>query len=193
LAKQGRVQPTQANIITKHINNHQGDESMNLFNITKEFQALEEMMAIDGGEITTAHEALEKYVSDLLVSKTDNYVEFVQKLEAEIDMAANRIKTIQAYKKSRENAIERLKDYAHSCLQAMDKQKVTGEMGSISIRKPSKALLIEDELKVPEEFCHYERKIDNAKLKAALKDEEIEGARLVDGKRSIMIKLKGVE
>lgn len=166
---------------------------MNLFNITKEFQILEEMLAIDGGEITEAHEQLEKYISDLLTTKTDGYVEFVQRLEAEIDMAANRIKAIQAYKKSRENAIERLKDYAHNCLQAMDKQKVTGEMGSISIRKPSKALLIDDELKVPEEFCHYERKIDNAKLKEACKHEEIPGARLVDGRRSVMIKLKGVE
>lgn len=164
-----------------------------LFNITKEFEALESMLNIDGGEITEAHEELEQYVSKLLVEKTDNYVEFVHKLEAEIEMAADRVRKIQAFKKARENAIERLKNYAHDCLQKMDKTKVTGELGSISIRKPSKVLLIEDELKIPEEFAHYERKIDSARLKDALKSEEIEGARLVDGKKSVMIKLKGVE
>tara|TARA_R110000868_G_scaffold87034_2_gene243637 strand:+ start:1739 stop:2242 length:504 start_codon:yes stop_codon:yes gene_type:complete len=164
-----------------------------LFNIAKEFQALEELLHLDGGEITEAHEELEKYVSDLLVSKTDSYVEFVQKLEAEIEMAADRLRKIQSFKKARENAIERLKNYAHDCLQKMDKQKITGDFGSISIRKPTPVLLIEDEMKIPEEFCHYERKIDNAKLKAALKDESIDGARLIDGKKSVMIKLKGVE
>lgn len=166
---------------------------MNLFNITKEFQALEELLHLDGGEITETHEELEKYVADLLITKCDGYVEFVHKLEAEIEMAADRLRKIQAFKKARENAIERLKNYAHNCLEAMGKQKVSGEMGSISIRKPTPVLLIEDELKIPEEFCHYERKIDNAKLKAALKDESIEGARLIDGKKSVMIKLKGVE
>lgn len=166
---------------------------MNLFNITKEFQALEELLALDGGEITETHEELEKYISHLLTEKTDNYVEFVQKLEAEIDMAADRLRKIQAFKKARENAIERLKNYAHDCLENLGKTKITGDFGSISIRKPSQVLLIENDREVPEEFCHYERKIDTVKLKAALKHEAIEGARLIEGKKSVMIKLKGVE
>ena len=70
--------------------------------------------------------------------------------------------------------------------------KITGDFGSISIRKPSQVLLIENESRIPEEFCHYEKKINNAAVKEALKEGQVEGARLVDGKRSVMIKLKGV-
>jgi len=101
---------------------------------------------------------------------------------------------MQDFKRARENAIERLKDYAYKAMQHMGKDKITGEMGSISIRKPSQVVQIDDESKIPNEFVFFAKSIEKAKLKEALKHGEIiEGARLVDGSRSITIKLKGVK
>jgi hypothetical protein len=166
---------------------------MNLYDLANEYAALEEMLQLDGGEMTATHEQLEVYITEMLTTKVDGYVQFMQKLEDEVELGKKHIARIQAYKKARENAIENLREYAGFALKRMGKEKVTGEMGSISLRKPSKVLLIEKELEVPEDYCHYERVIDKAKLKEALKHDDISGARLIDGKSSVMIKLKGVK
>lgn len=165
-----------------------------LYDIAIEFKALEDMLLHDDGEVTQSHEELEKMAHNLLVAKTDNYVSFVQKLEDEIELASTHIKRIQAYKKSRENAIERLKAYALNCMNIMKTDKIIGQMGQISTRKPIKALFIEDKSKIPEDFCSYERIVDESKVKDALKQGDvIEGASLIDGKRAVIFKLKGVK
>jgi hypothetical protein len=167
---------------------------LSLYGIAKEFEALEEMIYQDNGEVTEDHEELANYVNNLLTQKTDNFVSFVQKLEDEAEIAANHIKRIQAYKKARENAVERLKTYAHDCLEKLNTAKIEGTMGSIAIRKPATVVLIENEDDIPEDFASYSRSIDKTKVKDALKSgAEIPGARLADGKKSIQFKMKGVK
>ena len=80
------------------------------------------------------------------------------------------------------------------CLVRMGKDKIVGEMGQISTRKPAKVIHIEDENLIPEDFASYTRVIDRSKVKDALKNgEEISGASLIDGKKSIQFKMKGVK
>ena len=161
--------------------------NLSLYELANEFSQLENMVYEDAPD-------LEAYLNELLVKKTDGYCQFVEKLEGEILLASERIKKLQDFKRSRENAIERLKDYAYQAMKHMGKDKITGDMGSISIRKPSEKLLITDENKIPKEFVSYTRVIDNAGLKKAIQcGDEIEGARVVEGNRSITIKLKGVK
>jgi hypothetical protein len=165
-----------------------------LYEIATEFAALEEMLMNDDGEVTTSHEELEKYANQMMVSKVDDYCFFVQKLEDEADLASQHIKRLQAYKNARENAIERLRMYSALCLEKLNQKAIKGTLGSISLRAPSKVLRIEDESKVGDEFCSYKRIVDTSTLKEAVKSGlEVEGVSLVDGKKSVLIKMKGVK
>lgn len=167
---------------------------MNLYDISTEFTALEELLMMDGGEITEAHQELETMVSALLLAKADNMVNFIQKLEDEMDLADAHIKRIQLYKKARANAIESLKGYVKVSLDKMNKDEVEGVMGSISIRKAPKVVDITNEDLIPPQFIRTKTEVSKTDLAKALKaGEEIEGARLIDGKRSVQFKLKAVK
>ena len=167
---------------------------MNLYDISHEFTALEELLMMDGGEVTESHQELENMISALLLAKADNMVNFIQKLDDECDLADAHIKRIQLYKKARVNAIEKLKDYVKVSMDKMNKPKIEGVMGSISIRKPVKVVDIIDEDLIPAEFTKTTVTLDKSMLGKALKDgQEIEGARLIDGKRSVQFKLKAVK
>lgn len=168
--------------------------SLNLYEITTEFTALEEMLNLDGGEITEDHEQLEALVSDLLINKTDNMVNFVQKLKDEQDLAAEHIKRLQEFKKVRQNAIDKLSSYVIECLDRVEKKKVEGKLGAIATRKPAEAVGIDNENAVPAEYTKVKVELDKAKIKKALKDgEEVPGARLVSGKKSVQFKLKSIK
>lgn len=167
---------------------------MNLYDISTEFTALEELLMMDGGEVTESHQELEAMVSALLLAKADNMVNFIQKLEDECDLADAHIKRIQLYKKARVNAIESLKNYVKVAMDKMDKQKVEGTMGSISIRKAPKVVDIINEDEIPVQFLKRKTEIIKTDLAKALKEgQKIQGARLIDGKRSVQFKLKAVK
>lgn len=167
--------------------------NISLYDITEEFAALEKMLFEDGGEIGEESEALEKYASELLQSKTDAMVHFVQKMKDEEALADQHIKRLQDYKKARTNAVARLESYAILCLEKLDKDKVLGLMAEISTRKPSKAVSILDVEKIPAQFITVETvvKVDKKAIADAIKKgESVTGAELIDGKKSVAFKLK---
>jgi len=166
---------------------------LNLYNITEEFNALEEMLIEDGGEITETHDQLAGMVRGLLTQKTDNFVSFVQKLEDEAELASQHIKRLQAYKKARENAVERLKEYAGFCLDEIGENKIKGTLGEIAIRKPSMIVEVLDESLVDAMYLKTKVEINKAAIKEALKSGlEVSGAKMSEGKRSIQFKIKSV-
>jgi hypothetical protein len=167
---------------------------LSLYDLSNEFKALEEILIMDGGEITEISEELEKTLFEMIEKKTDAYIQFNQKLDDEMELAAKHIKRLQEFKKVRENAQERLKQYAIMCLERMGQQKISGDFGTISLRKPSQVLNILDEQKIPDEFASYVRIVDKTKVKDAIKKgQEVEGASLSDGKKSVMFKTKGMK
>lgn len=168
--------------------------NLNLYDITTEFKALEEMLQLDGGELTEDHEQLQTLVSDLIVNKTDGMVNFVQKLKDEQELAAAHIKRLQEFKKTRQNAVDRLSGYVIQCLDRVEKKKVEGKLGSISTRKPIESVDVYDENKIPAEYTKVKVELDKTKISKALKDgEEVPGAALKAGKKSVQFKLKSVK
>lgn len=167
---------------------------MNLYDISHEFTALEELLYMDGGEVSDDFAELEKMISSLLITKADNMVSFIQKLEDESDLADAHIKRIQAYKKARQGAIERLKTYTKRCMEKIGKDKVDGTMGSITLPKARKVVDVHNPDLVPAEFTKVQVTLDKVMLGKALKDgQEIEGARLIDGARTVQFKMKAVK
>jgi len=82
--------------------------------------------------------------------------------------------------------IKRIKQWYLVNLQSMEKDKVSTDRGTMSIKRNPPALVVEDEGKIPAAYFdivpeHYELAKD--RLKKALADgKEITGARLTQGK-----------
>lgn len=167
---------------------------MSLYNIAQELLAFEEMLLLDQGEMTEAHEQLLTEFNSWLSTKTDSIVWLSCKLEDEIAMADLHSKRIALYKKARVNAVERLRQYVTQQMDIMQTDKIKGELGEISIRKPVKVLHVEDANLVPVEFTKVKVELDDAKIKGALKNgTDVSGARLIDGQRLALFKMKSVK
>lgn len=168
-------------------------KNLNLYEISTEFEALTELLEAEQGEVTESYAELEQQVQALLLDKTDGLVSYVQKLQDDIEVAKAHIKRIQEWKKVRENTIERLKSYTAECMTKIDKKKVQGTLGEVAVRKPVKQVQVDDERLIPAEYLKVVTTVDKVKLGKALKDgEEIEGARLMDGKKSVQFKMKSL-
>lgn len=168
--------------------------NLSLYDISTEFEALREMLENDGGEVTQDNEALEVYIQNLLTTKTDGCVQYIESQEDLINLAKEKITRLKNFIDSKENTIERFKNYVMSCMDRMQIKEVTGKLCQIKERKPSKVVVVEDQDKIPAEFVTVEvvTKVDKNKLKKAISEgAKIEGASLVDGKRSLMFKLRG--
>lgn len=167
---------------------------LSLYNLTQEMLSLEEMLLADGGEITQEYESLDDQIRFAIMQKTDNIVELARKFEDEIELAKKHERKLAEYRKARDNAIKRLKDYAQQALAFSGESKLKGAMCEISMSKPAQRVDITDQDKLPGRFKRLDVKIETAEIKRAIKDgETIPGAALVDGKRSIKFKLKSVK
>jgi hypothetical protein len=165
---------------------------ISLYEISEEFNKLEDLILESGGEISEEQEELVAYFENLLTTKTDNMVQFVQKLEDEIDLADKHIKRLNAYKQARKAAIERLKTYTADCMKKLSKTNLKGDLCEIKLRTPLKKVEIYDESKIPSHFIKTTYSVSADAVKKVLNEGvEVSGARLVDGKISVQFKSKG--
>lgn len=168
--------------------------NLSLYGITEELNALQELIALEHGELTPEIEEMTLRVYEMVEKKTDNIVGFHDFLVDEIALADERIKQLTDFKKIRKNAIERLKGFAADAMDNAGTKVFKGSLKQISEKKPTKVLQILDEKKIPVQFLDQKTviTIDKTKLKNAIKNNEIEieGVSLVDGKRSIQFKNK---
>lgn len=155
---------------------------MNLFEITQEFLTLASQIEEAGGEVNDA------ILEELAVSrenfahKAEGYTRLILKWESEIEMAASEIKRIQAIKKTKENAVARLKDTLKMALLAFGQEDAKGikryetPLFKLSTRK-SQAVEITDEAELPDAFWVVKREVSKSTISEALKaGEEVPGA-----------------
>ncbi len=171
-------------------------KELSLYDLSEELIALDELLAMDAGELSPEYQELEKTVIGLISLKTDACVGFVNKLEDEIEAANRRIKQLKAYKEARERALERFEGYVKGCMTILAKDSFEGEFCQIKKRKPIKIVEIKELDKLAIEFIKVEQIItpDKKKIKDAIESGEfIDGAHLVDGKESISFGYKPVK
>ena len=172
------------------------EKKVALYDLTEDMKSLEQLMAMDHGEVTPEFEALQKEVTDAISLKVDGYIGFSRMLEDEVEAGKKRIKELTVFVTARENSIARLKEYALMSLTNAGEMSFKGEFGQISRRKPTKVLEILDEKKVPLNFVTFDRitKIDKTAIKKAIvAGEEIDGCHLINGKASVQFKRKSVK
>ena len=155
---------------------------MNLFQITQEFLELASLIEEAGGEVNDA--ILEELAisRDNFAHKAEGYTKLILKWESEAEAASAEIKRIQALKKTKDNAIARLRD---TLLQAL---MVFGSEDSKGVKRYETALLklstrrsaaveITDETALPDEAFVIKREVSKTAIKRLLEDGmEIDGA-----------------
>ncbi len=163
---------------------------LTLYGITKEIEALDQLLDMEQGEITEEYEQLETEAKAMILKKTDGCVGYLKREEDWINNAKLMISNINDVIRSKQKKIDKFKGYMTECLDMVDDQYLEGSRFSLKFRKPSKIVTITDEDKVPPKFTTVETvvKIKKAEISKALKaGEEVGGAKLEDGKRALII------
>jgi len=155
---------------------------MKLYEIAEDYrQALEELIDLDDEAVVDTLEALK---GELQVKAT-NIVQYTQEMGVSIQAMKDAEKRMAARRKSLENKQKRIQDYVKHVMESSNVLKVeTAEMEISIVNNPPKVIVETEEI-IPEEFFKEERvlKLDKAKLKEALKEDSIMGAKLVQETR----------
>lgn len=123
--------------------------------------------------------------------KAESLVKYTQNIEADIKQVDDMIKQLQARKKTMKNKVDSFREYIRHNMEANGFNKIECPLFTMTLKKAPAVLDVIDESLIPDEFVDVEvvEKINSTKLKNALKAGEVEGARLVEGKRALMIKI----
>lgn len=166
-----------------------------LYQITEEFVALEKILMLEQGELTPEYEALEKELEGLLMSKTDGYVEFYNRLEDEIEAIDKREKQLKAAKKGRKAAIERIKELAKAAMTKAGVKRCEGDIHQIILKRGAPTLDLFNPDQIPVQYIETETvsKIKRMEILRDLKNDKIvPGAAMVDAKEHISFGTKRV-
>lgn len=166
------------------------DDKVTLYNITQKIEAIETLFEEQGGELTPELEALQAEVEAMLESKTDSALGFLSMQEDKLELAKNKIKEMQEFKKSIENKIARFKEYLLVCVERTERNEICGQLSKIKMRKPSTIVKITSEDKIPMEYLVKKTTIEPDKkglLSALKRGDKIAGCEMAEGKKSLSI------
>jgi len=162
------------------------DVSLSLYDLSKDFSLMMDQLAESGGELTENQEEILKQIQTSLTTKTDNVVQWVHSQEDLIALADQRIKALQDFKKSINTKLSNFDGYVDACLKTLKQSKIDGQLYKISVRKPRKVVVIDDENKIPLEFIKTPEPVSSISLtdiqKALKEGQEVPGASLQDSK-----------
>ena len=164
---------------------------LTLYNITNKFVDL--MDKVENGELTEEeYNQLGEELALELQHKGSGIIGYAQNEEALIDAVDTQIKRLQEFKKSKQNKLEKFKQYVKENMERLGITKMDTELGTLSINKNPMSVEIENEEEIPEQFKQevVTTKIDKTAIKNHFKDtgEIIPGAKIVDDKTSLRIK-----
>jgi hypothetical protein len=157
---------------------------LTLRDLADEARALDDLYAIDEGEVTPESEALEAELMAKLIAKTDGFCTYIRTLEGHAEIVDAEAARLSAKKKALLALVERLKAYANVQMTAMRSPKLVGDLYTLTQQRsaPSLHLTVGVEA-LPSEYVRVvpETKApDKPAIIAALKaGEEIAGAELV--------------
>lgn len=164
--------------------------SKHLYELTAQVKDLQKLVA--DGELTTQQIADTMDGLNLEVSEKANRILYMVKnidgMTAGID---GEIKRLTARKKVFDNAKESIKSYLKINMEATGTSKIECDLFTITLKKPAKIVIIDDEDALPDDLVSTTVTIkpDKKAIAILLKDgEEVEGAHLGEGKSALIIK-----
>ena len=156
-----------------------------LYDIAKDYHDFLES-DLPAGDLKDCLDSIKESFDD----KANNILAIVSSLDGDTDAIDKQIKRLQERKKAMVANKERLKNYLRENMELSGITKITHPFFSVTLKKPLKKVSVFDIDLLPDEFLTVKTEIkpDLNKLKAALKEGGVQGAELVDGKSSLLIK-----
>lgn len=164
-----------------------------LWDITQEFLALASLIEEAGGEATDeVHEEL-AISRENFAHKAEGYSKLILKWESEIEAASAEEKRIKAIKKTKENAVARLKDTLKTALLVFGHEDAKGvkrfetPLLKLSTRR-SYAVEVTDENALPPGCFVVKREVSKSAIKEMLESgASLEGAQM---KENVSLQIK---
>ena len=165
------------------------EREKNLFGIQADYMMLMEHIMENEGEMTEElQDALAINEKDLQ-KKSDGYVAVINKLDAETAFIDSEVKRLQAQKKVRENAKERLKNALSDAMHTYGLEEIKTHLNKINFRKSEAVVISVTPEELPKKLQVWKcESISKVEIKKMLKSgEEFAGVELVQNK-SLQIK-----
>lgn len=123
--------------------------------------------------------------------KAESLIKFTQNIESDIEQVDNMIKQLQARKKALKNKADSFREYVRYNMESSGIDKISCPLFTMTLKKASPVVEIVDQDLIPDEFITVEvvQKVDKMKLKNALKQGDVAGAKLSESKRPLQIKI----
>lgn len=158
-----------------------------LYEITSDMMTLQAML-LDTPDDECLIDTLESVEFDF-ERKTDGYCKVIKNIQADVKALSDEIAVLQEKKRVAENAIDRLKNSLQLAMSNTGKDKVKGNLFTLSMRNNAPQLpkdLAPEQ--IPERYyIPQEPKVDRRSLLKDVKEGKVEGIELVHS-RSLQIK-----
>jgi hypothetical protein len=162
---------------------------ISIYQIEQSYNQLAEELIDNGGELTPELSEALAITEEQLQNKSVAYSFVIKQIDSEVDIIDVEIKRLQAMKKARENASQRLKDNIKNAMDLFNIDEIKTPLVKINFRK-SKAVEVEDvnKLSAPYKVVKVTEQADKAAIKSALESGiEIPGCRIIEN-RNLQIK-----
>lgn len=159
----------------------------NLYNINQEYVELMQELLNNEGELTPELEEKLAINEDELQQKVEAYSFVIANLQGLADSVDTEIKRLQALKKQRQNAVDRLKERVSNAMQLHGIEEILCSIARFSFRKSTVVDITGD---VPAEYCNktVTLKPDKKLIKQKLQEgEAIPNCSLIE-KQNLQIK-----
>lgn len=163
--------------------------NITLFNITNSFITL--MNKAEEGELTEEEYCqLGEQLSLELQKKSSSIIGYIENEESLINAIDSQIKRLQELKKTKQNNINRFKEYVIKNMEQLDILKIETELGTLSLNKCPISVEIIDENLIPDEYFKIKKEPNKTAIKERFNEtgEIIDGVKIINDKKTLKIK-----
>ena len=162
--------------------------NLKLYEITNGFMDLNEKEELSEEE----RQEIGMQLADALQRKSNNIIAYYQDQNTLLNAIDEEIKRLQEYKKITKNKIDRYKEYVKSNMDLLGLEKISTDLGVISIAKSPISVEILDEQQIPDEYKEVVTtiKVDKKKIADNFKEtgEIIDGVNIITNNTNLRIK-----
>lgn len=159
-----------------------------LFDITSEYKRITEQLIESGGEVSPELEEQLQLTQSNLQEKAINYAYIIKQSEYECDMIDAEIERLTKMKKSRQKAIDNLKERLSDAMQHFGIDEIKAPTMKLSFRK-SESVEIADEKLIPVKYLiEQPAKVSKSAIKDAIKSGESVNGAFIQVKFNLQIK-----
>lgn len=153
---------------------------MKLIELHQEYLAILSEIEETGGELSLTHDSRLDSIAREIAQNADKADFVFRKLEFESNFYAAEIKRLQNFKRSIDNAHERMREFVKTQMVATGVSRIEGETIALTISKTKPTVVIEDETALAKEYFDevVTHKLNKTRVSEDLKLGSVKGAHL---------------